>query len=178
MARPKMPGSTSLTTTVKRQWKKPIPSSYTAEVAAAILAEVEAGQPIELAAEANGVSRGVVYGWLRDGSTGLNRTLEKFWQDYQRVRARFAGELTKTVLEGVRAKRPDIGLEMLRRRYPDLWAEPAKLIEMRVSKQSDEELAMRALEIAKQLADQGLLPGRSELADVPDAELADETEAE
>jgi hypothetical protein len=171
-----MPGNTSLTTTVKRQWKKPIPSSYTAELGAAILAEVEAGQPIELAAEANGISRGVVYGWMRDGSTGLNDTLAKFWTDYQKVRARFAGELTRDVLKGVREKRPDIGLEMLRRRFPDLWAEPAKLIEMRVSKQSDEELTIRALEIARQLAAQGLLPERAEYEalPVPDAELADD----
>lgn len=91
------------------------PPLLTTELTEQIAAQVRLGLPIELAAEASGISRQTVLEWVRRGegrededrpANAKNGLYVEFANRYRRARAEFAKALLQPCLETIAGKRP------------------------------------------------------------------------
>lgn len=83
----------------------PPPLELTEALAEAICAEVEAGQPITLAAESAGYSPDAVFKWQRQGRAdmrdGVDSQQARFVKRLARARGVMGGRLVKATLDGI-----------------------------------------------------------------------------
>lgn len=99
---------------------------YTPEIGAAIVAEIEEGLPINLAANLNRIPQGTVHGWIRRGEENPDGTFGAFAADVREAQARFVKRAINGIKEaGFKNTQQWTALmTLLERIYPENFRRP------------------------------------------------------
>lgn len=124
-------------------------------------AHIAVGVPPPTAAILVGLYQGCSGEWIRnahrDRANGEENSHFIRWASkIQMALAVFETEVWNETRQGIR-RDPKMGLEILRRRFPEHWAEPTSQVDIRVGKMQDEEIENRIAELTMSLATKGLL---------------------
>lgn len=136
-----------------------------------LCSQIEAGVPPTTAATLAGINRATLQEWAKKAAMARADNEEnRYTRRVARIEqasAKFEQTILSKVVAGVE-RDPKLGLEILRRRFPKNWAEPATRLQLSTQEMNDNELEARIAELSVHVKEHLLPASDAEIINTPD----------